>query len=298
MRYFVVRFLANGNPDPGFTPLIGESTDGEAYFYFSWSSYPVSALVVQPDGKIIVSGHSASVNDTNRTGVVRLNGNGTRDTTFNPGIGTYAWVASLASQTDGKLLMAGSFGIVNGTYRTGILRLAANGGFDNTFNAATGPTASVSAFALQPDGKVIIGGSFTNVNGTNSSAVARLNSNGSFDNSFNPATASGVGSLALQPDGNVLIGGAFFTVSGTERYRVARLYGDSSAPSLSIARWNASMILTWPVSALNFQLQENTNLALPNSWSPVEQSGVTNGAQISVSVPASAPRKFFRLKSQ
>jgi hypothetical protein len=80
--------------------------------------------------------------------------------------------------------------------------------------------------------------------------------------------------------------------------RVARLYGDAAAPSLKIARSHAFVIVSWPVTDLTFQLQENTNLALTNSWSLVAQPAVTNGGQISVTVPATAGRKFFRLKSQ
>ena len=73
----------------------------------------------------------------------------------------------------------------------------------------------------------------------------------------------------------------------------------SGAPTLTITPAAPGFaILSWPVTALNFQLQETTNLALPNSWSPVAQPAVTNGAQISVTVPASADRKFFRLKWQ
>jgi hypothetical protein len=102
----------------------------------------------------------------------------------------------------------------------------------------------------------------------------------------------------LQPDANGLIVGDVTMVNGVVRPRVARLCGDSVAPSLSIARSNAFVIVSWPVTSLNFQLQETTNLALPNSWSPVAQSAVTNAGQISVTVPTTVGRKFYRLVSQ
>ncbi|HXU78292.1 MAG TPA: delta-60 repeat domain-containing protein, partial [Methylomirabilota bacterium] len=101
-----------------------------------------------------------------------------------------------------------------------------------------------------------------------------------------------------QSDGNVLIGGDFSTVNGVVRPRVARLYGDSVAPSLNIARSNAFLILSWPVTVLNFQLQESTDLSLPNSWSFVAQSAATNGNQVTVTVSATTGRKFFRLQAQ
>jgi hypothetical protein len=119
------------------------------------------------------------------------------------------------------------------------------------------------------------------------------------DSSFNSGTGPdrGVYSIALQADGNMLIGGDFITINGVVRPHVARLYGDSAAPLLSIARSNAFVIVSWPVSALNFQLRETTNLTLPNAWSPVAQPAVTNGVQIFVTVPATTGNKFFRLKS-
>jgi hypothetical protein len=160
---------------------------------------------------------------------------------------------------------------------------------------------------LQSDGKVLIGGDFTTVNGTNRNHIARLNANGSLDSTFNPGTGAegtdadtiaSVRSIAVQSDGNVLISGHFTTVNGVVRPHVARLYGDSVAPSLTIARSNAFVIISWPVTGLSFQIQENTDLSLPNSWTPASQPAVTNAGQISVTVPTTVGRKFFRLKSQ
>jgi Domain of unknown function (DUF5122) beta-propeller len=124
-------------------------------------------------------------------------------------------------------------------------------------------------------------------------------SNGSLDSSFNSGTGANgpVGSIVLQSDGKVLIGGDFTVVNGVVRLQVARLYGHFFAPSLSIARSNTFVIVSWPVTGLNFQLQESTNLSLPQSWSPVGQFAVTNTGQISVTVPTAVGRKFFRLKS-
>ena len=191
--------------------------------------------------------------------------------------------------------------LLSSTNRHAIARLNANGSLDSTFNPTTGAYDSVQSLIMQPDGKVLVAGRLYSINSTNYNTVARLNADGSLDANFhNPITDGYVMTVALQPDGNVLLGGDFTTINGLPRPRVARLYGDSVAPSpsLNIARSNGFVILSWTVSGLNFQLQENTNLTLPNSWSPVAQAAVTQGAQISVTVPASAARKFFRLKSQ
>jgi uncharacterized delta-60 repeat protein len=212
-------------------------------------------------------------------------------------------VASIALQSDGRVLIGGDFTAVNGTNLNGIARLNLDGSLDGSFTPAPGVNGSpnrVSAVAIQPDGKVLIGGIFPGINGTNRRHLARLQVNGSLDNSFNPGTGpdARVRSIMLQPDGKVVIGGDFIAVNGVVRPYVARLYGDSITPALNLMRSGGSLILSWPVTALNFQLQETTNLALPNSWSPVPQPAVTIGAQVSVAVPTNAERKFFRLKSQ
>jgi uncharacterized repeat protein (TIGR03803 family) len=69
-------------------------------------------------------------------------------------------------------------------------------------------------------------------------------------------------------------------------------------PRLTIVSSGANVVVTWPVSFAGFTLQSATNIALPNAWSPVAQLPVTNGAQISITLPANVGRKFFRLKSQ
>src|SRR5204862_2411894 len=95
---------------------------------------------------------------------------------------------------DGKLVIGGSFESVNCTPRKGLARLDVNGWLDTSFNSGAGleagqgslPVGVVSAIVVQPDGKVLIGGSFTKVSGVNHVAIARLEANGSLDVSFNP----------------------------------------------------------------------------------------------------------------
>src|SRR4030095_3658872 len=119
--------------------------------------------------------------------------------------------------------------------------------------------------------------------------------NGSLDLGFNPGTGADevVRSIALQSDGKVLIAGDFTTVNGVVRPDVARLYGDSTLPLLSIARSNSSVIVRWPVTALNFQLQGSINLSLANGWTSVAETRSTNNGFISVTIPATNTRNFF-----
>jgi hypothetical protein len=93
------------------------------------------------------------------------------------------------------------------------------------------------------------------------------------------------------------IGGDFTTVNGVVGPYIARLYGDSTLPSLGITRSNGFAVLSWPAAFGNFQLQENTNVALPNGWSAVVASRSTNNGFISVTIPATNSLQFFRLIS-
>ncbi|MFI5224848.1 MAG: delta-60 repeat domain-containing protein [Nitrospirales bacterium] len=72
----------------------------------------------------------------------------------------------MAIQGDEKIIIGGYFTSYNGTERNHIARLNADGTLDNTFNTGTGANEHVSTTAIQSDGKIIIGGSFTSYNGT------------------------------------------------------------------------------------------------------------------------------------
>ena len=151
------------------------------------------------------------------------------DRSFNPGTGANGPVYALARQPDGKILVGGQFTTINGVTRGGIARLNANGSLDASFNPGTGVGgivggSRVDALALQPDGKILVGGFFTTFNGLARSWIARLNSDGTVDTSFNAATSGAVQSFALQPDGKMLVGGGF----NVPRLGIARLNADGS----------------------------------------------------------------------
>jgi uncharacterized delta-60 repeat protein len=190
----------------------------------------INALALLPDGKILIGGAFTNYNGTARNRIARLNADGTLDATFNPGIGANAIVYSIALQPDGKVLIGGDFITYNGTSRNRVARLNADGVLDGTFNTGTGADGTVNTLALQPDGKILIGGSFINYNGTGRSRIARLNADGTVDATFNPGTGSNgtINSLAVQPDGKILIVGPFTVFNGTGRNRVARLNADGT----------------------------------------------------------------------
>ena len=225
-----------GSIDPTFNPG-GAGVFGPR-FEIQWT---VRAFAFQPDGKIIVGGNFEIYNGDAAAPdrVMRLNANGTLDTTFNPGgAGTDGSVRGLALLPDGKILVGGFFTAYNGDAAApdGILRLNADGTLDTTFNpGGAGADAGVASFVLQPDGKILIGGSFTSYNGAAAAPdyVLRLNADGTRDTSFNPSGAGAndsVASVALQPDGKVIVGGNFTGYNGNAAApdRLVRLNADGT----------------------------------------------------------------------
>ena len=116
----------------------------------------VFAVVVQPDGKILLGGMFDNINGIPRNSLARLNADGSLDATFNPGEGVAGgFVLSLALQPDGKILAGGLFSSINEIGRNNIARLNADGSVDETFNPGAGTNERVIAFAVQPDGKIV-----------------------------------------------------------------------------------------------------------------------------------------------
>ena len=212
-RNRIARLLSDGAVDSFFNPGAGADN-------------PVYAVAICPDGRIAVGGAFTTMNGISRSGIVLLENNGTVSTTFDPGSGVVGTVFAVAVQPDGKILIGGDFETVDGASRPRLARLNADGSLDVSFDAGIGPDGPVRAIVLQPDGKVLIGGSFTSVNGTARGRLARLNSGGALDTAFMSAVdgADGdVNAIALQYDNKVVVAGEFSTFNGVSRRGLTRL---------------------------------------------------------------------------
>ncbi|MBK7268335.1 MAG: T9SS type A sorting domain-containing protein [Flavobacteriales bacterium] len=223
----MARLNSDGSMDPSFDCGTG-------------ANYSIYALTLQPDGKILIGGNFTSYNGTARVGIARLNSDGDLDTSFDPGAGApngqfgqYGGVSSITVQADGKILIGGSFIEYDGTARIRVARLHSDGSLDTSFDPGAGAEDAVGRIALQPDGKIVIAGSFTTYNGTSRIRIARINSDGSLDTSFDPGAGAdeGIYTLALQTDGKVVVGGIFEQFDGEDRDRIARLNADGSLDS-------------------------------------------------------------------
>ena len=185
-------------------------------------------MAVQADGKILVGGN---IGDFTYNGVstfltgyfARLNSNGTPDSNFTPAPNYY--VNAIALQSDGEILIGGEFTQVKGanasssSARSGIARIQQTGVIDSDFN----PNAlgAIGAVAVQANGQVIVGGSFSSIGGVTVSNLARLNVDGSVDTTFNPSPTGLVTAVAIQSNGKIVIGGSFIFVGSTPRDYIA-----------------------------------------------------------------------------
>ena len=186
-------------------------------------STEITALALQRDSKILVAGTFESYPVVNGKevlylGLARLNPDGTVDPSFRSF--EDRGIAAMAVQKDGKIVVGGLWSSTNSAKHANICRLNPDGEIDSTFDPGPGtdwypnpttPTPVVSTVvrtvAIQPDGKILMGGDFRTVAGQRLPAMARLNPDGSLDSTFQPPTRSGdqVNRILLQSDGRIIV---------------------------------------------------------------------------------------------
>ena len=220
-RLRIARLNPDGTPDDGFANGLPGPDLG------------IRAVVPSTDGSVLAGGAFTTVQGEARSRVARFGADGTLDADFGAGLaGADGLVVALAVQPDGRILVAGDFTSVNGEPRNRIARLHADGTLDDSFGDGLALADGwVGAVALQPDGKVVIGGGFTSVNGATRNRIARLNPDGSLDTGFGSGQAGAdatVIDVVVEDDGGILIGGFFQTVNGTTRQYIARLHANGT----------------------------------------------------------------------
>jgi uncharacterized delta-60 repeat protein len=238
----LIRLNADSSLDTGF------KLDPRVALLNSWV-----APIVQPDGRILLYVTQVLFRNENRSGIVRLNADGSLDTSFTPGVGgDEIYAASL--QPDGKVLIGGLTILVDDTVQTNIGRLNEDGSLDKSFASVFGSGGGYSSgplysMAQQSDGKVILGGYYLVVNGAPLPvSLLRLNADGSLDTSYSPALGSGcfqfgVNTVLMLPDDKVIIAGCFDSVNGIPRPNIARLNPDGSLDETFNASLNGHGIL-------------------------------------------------------
>ena len=176
----VTRLNADGSADSTFS--VGVGTGGEA----------VSAVVVQPDNSILIGGEFTSVSGTATPYLTRLMPDGTIDTTYQPQLD--GAVRAMTMLSSGMVAVGGEFATVNGMPAKSLARLDSAGNADPTFSS-TGTDGTVYSIAEQPDGsgRLLVGGSFNNIGGTQSANLGQVMANGTADPTFSPGTVAATG---------------------------------------------------------------------------------------------------------
>lgn len=217
----IARLSTNGSHDQNFD--VGTGIDIS-------NSNLVSTVVIQDDNKIIVGGNFEFFNGVPRNGIVRLNTNGSLDASFDPGAGLENYTAhAIAVQDDGKIIVGGNFGAFNGVPCGGIVRLNPNGTVDNTFNSGSGFSGGVKSVIIQNDGKILVGGYFSNFNGSAVNGIIRLKSDGTQDASFDSGSGLNYAfSIVIQNNEKIIVGGSFLSYNGSTRKNIVRLHKDGS----------------------------------------------------------------------
>ncbi|MDP5198211.1 T9SS sorting signal type C domain-containing protein [Flavobacterium sp. DG2-3] len=208
----IIRLLPDGTKDNDFN--IGSGADGI-----------VEVVLIQPDGKILLGGRFKKFNEKPYSGLVRLNIDGSIDSSFDIQKGFDKNVYAIALQSDGKIVVGGSFLSFDDISEKRILRLNNNGSLDTTFDSGAGfSKGDVRSILVQPDDRILVGGSFSGTyKGTGSLRLIRLMSSGAFDDSFTAPLNNTLFDMKFSEDYKLLIGGNFNSVAGISKHRIARL---------------------------------------------------------------------------
>jgi uncharacterized delta-60 repeat protein len=154
----------------------------------------VTSTTSQSDGKIIVVGFTETIGGDRNFVLNRYNIDGSPDTSFDTdgvvttSIGTYSQPNSVVVQTDGKIVVAG-YAYIGGSSDFAIARYNTDGSLDGSFGLGGVVTTSIgtedviNSVSLQADGKIVVAG-YAYIGGSSDFAIARYNTNGSLDTSF------------------------------------------------------------------------------------------------------------------
>jgi uncharacterized delta-60 repeat protein len=172
----------------------------------------VHVIKQQSDDKILIGGEFIRYNGVTHSRIIRLNIDGSVDTTFNT-LDFNNVVKVIEIQPDGKILVGGEFTLYGSDSQNYLTRLKTDGSIDTTFNIGNGANGYVQSIKYLSIDKIFIGGDFDAIGGSSGNHLILLNSNGSLDTTFNLNGAVNV--IEEQKNGRVLIGGQFTSFNGS-----------------------------------------------------------------------------------
>lgn len=240
------RLNADGTFDPTFK---GPSSIG------TFQRHHVRDFALLPDGRVLIAGAFNSVDGETRVGLARLLANGALDRSWSPGTMLQgSEVNAVALLPDGDILVGGAFTGIGGINRRNLARLNADGTADPALPdlIPSSPTGGiVNAFAVQPDGKVWVGGAFQFVSGRN--YLFRLRTDSTVDTDFpdvgfSPAVGGEVRDLALTADGRLWIASGVAFLANRPAGQLFRIFTDRDGPTVGYAGLDQSPVSGTPLT--------------------------------------------------
>jgi uncharacterized delta-60 repeat protein len=291
----IVRLHADGRVDPTFLPRL--TFEGKP-------ASPTSALV-QPDGKIVLTGGFDAVNGTPKERLARLNSDGSLDTSF-ASPSNWSW-ETFDVQHDGKILVRGTLGIS---------RLTRGGTWDYSFNPGLGVSGTNRYLVSGKShaGGSLIYGNFDKYDDQWRRSLARLNDDGSLDRSFDAQLAKTtwawspeivVRAVKVLPDGSFLAAGTFTEVQGKSRTGLARFTAEGELderfnpfrPALREPATTANGLAQFRVvgeARRPYAIEVSEDL---KSWRPVRNFMITDFPFFFIDSRELPARSFYRIVS-
>lgn len=270
----VVRVTSTGSLDNTFVSGI-----------VTYTNIPVIRnIAIDNNNKILVIGNFLTFNGQNTKRLIRLNSDGSIDNSLNIGTGFVGNVASIAIQTDGKILVGGQMSSLNSLPITKVIRLNIDGTIDNTFNFTETIFSSVSNLKLQSNGSIIITGINSAAVAGSNILIARLSSNGQNDNSLDiSSTFFGYtcSSFQIQSDGKFIFLGDFYEFNNTRVNRIIRI----TNPVLSTGSFEKNEIKIFPnptTQTINLLNISNTDFEIYDMLGKLILKGTSNDTIINV----------------
>lgn len=261
--------------------------------------YYVTALLPRTNGTVLVGGGFQYVNDDDCIGLAVVNADGSVNPLPDAPLQPFSDIFSFVEQTNGWVLVGG---VLIGDTNTILLgRFTPQLAWDTNFSAVNFDTgAAIGAMLLQPDGKLVVTGSFTEAGGYSRRGVARLDAAGQLDTCFDPGLGFsgmiGGTSLALQGDGQVWVGGWFSGDTGVTNIARLRPQSDCDATHVFLCQRSAGMVsvaATCTPGGTNW-LESSENLV---DWTPITSfvDPYLPFCDFSIDTP---PALFFRVRKE
>lgn len=211
----IVRLNADGSIDNTF--ISGTGLDNGTY---------LGQIILEPNGKIVLSGDAFSYNGTPVNQIFRVNSNGSIDTTFVINLSSYQPISTVLRQSDGDYIVIGSFTEFNGQLINHIAFLDSNGQLNPSFSSSGFLNdLSVLRGDVQPDDKILLFGSFNSYNGIVNNGILRLNADGTIDPEFNLSYGADnwVQAVGRQSHPGLIVAGMFDNFENETKKDITRI---------------------------------------------------------------------------